>query len=260
MQIGRCELCHKPNKELQESHLLAAGFLRRLQSDGKGNRNPYLMSLNWVGQTSKQATQPLLCTECEDRFNAGGERWVIANGYNPQEDRFPLRERIMPAKTLFSGPYGGAYDASQIPGIEIEKLVYFGPSVIWRATTRSWRIQKEHYNQLPIESKYQEELRQYLLGNASFPESAASVVYVSPSRIPPLSAGYPECHQEESHANYRFYVAGLWFLLLLGEELSDDSRKMCILRSPVHPLCLYAGGDALVHAIEYNLYLESKAT
>jgi len=259
MKIGRCALCHDPNKDLQASHFLAAGFLRRLKGDGNGNRNPYLMSLNWVGQTSKQAMQPLFCTECEDRLNAGGERWVIANGYNPQDGSFPLRERIMSAKTLFTGPRGGAYDASQIPGIDIEKLVYFGASVIWRATIRSWRIQKEHYEQLPIESKYGEELRCYLLGKATFPANATSLVYVSASRVPPLSAGYPERLQEESHVNYRFFVAGLWFLLVFGEELSDDIRKMCILRSPVHPLSQYTGADALVHAIEYNLYLENKA-
>src|SRR6266480_5799613 len=237
MQVGRCELCREPDKGLQDSHLLPAGVLRRLQGNRDGNRDPYLMSLNWVGQKSKQAKQPLLCTECEERLNTRGERWVIANGYNAQDGSFPLRSRIMPAQPLLAGPHGGAYDASQIPGIDIEKLVYFGASVIWRATVRSWRIQKERYQQLPMEPKYQEELRLYLLEEAPFPANAVSAVFVSPSPVPPPSAGYPERLPEQLHINYRFYVPGLWFLLIQGEELSDDTRKMCILRSPLHPLC-----------------------
>jgi len=108
-----------------------------------------------------------------------------------------------------------------------------------------------------MEPKYQEELRLYLLEEAPFPANAVSAVFVSPSPVPPPSAGYPERLPEQLHINYRFYVPGLWFLLIQGEELSDDTRKMCILRSPLHPLCLYVGADALVHAIQYNLYMEN---
>jgi hypothetical protein len=40
----------------------------------------------------------------------------------------------------------------------------------------------------------------------------------------------------------------------MGENLSEDMRKMCILRSPVHPIVLYVDGDALVHQIGFHLY------
>jgi hypothetical protein len=39
---------------------------------------------------------------------------------------------------------------------------------------------------------YLEQLRVFLLGKAAFPANAASILYVSPSAIPPLSVGYPE--------------------------------------------------------------------
>ena len=257
MSSDQCALCLEEPRELQLSHLLAAGFLRRLRGDSDGNCDPYLMSLNYVGQTSKQAKHHLLCKECEDRFNANGERWVIAHCYQPQDRRFPLREMITSATAILSGPRGGACDASQVAGVDIDKLVYFGASVIWRAAVRSWRIAKEVYPRLPMAPHYLEKLRRYLLGKASFPADAVSAIYVSPSREPPLSAGYPERIADEKPLWYRFYVPGLWFLLLMG-DLTEDQRNMCILRSPFHPIALYVGGDALVHQISYNLYIENK--
>ena len=259
MREDICDLCQEPDKKPRKSHFLPAGFLRRLRGDEQDkDKNPYLMSLNWVGQTSKAATQPLLCCDCEERFNKGGERWVVANAYNPRTAAFPLRDLLGSAKPILAGPHGGAYNASRVPGVDIEKLVYFGASVVWRATVRSWRVQKEVYSQLSIELKYQEELRLYLLGRGDFPADAVSVVYVSPSPVPPLSAAYPERLDEGTYVNYRFYVPGLWFQLVLGEQLIEDTRNMCILRSPFHPLCLYIGGDALVHAIELTLYMKNK--
>jgi hypothetical protein len=257
-EIGRCALCLEDGRELLESHLLAAGFLRRLLGDGNGNPNPFLMSQNWVGQTSKQAMQPLLCGICEERLNKNGERWVIAHCYNPQCGKFPLRDLILPAKALLAGPNGGACDASQVTGVDIERLVYFGASVFWRSAVRAWRVGREFYPMLPMKPDYLEQLRLFLLGEAAFPVNAVSALYVSPSAIPPLSAGYPERVADESPVYYRFYVPGLWLLLVMGEDLSEDTRKMCILRSPVHPIALYTGGDALVHQIGYSLYWNNR--
>jgi hypothetical protein len=219
-----------------------------------GNRAPFVMSQRWVGQTSKQAKQNLLCKICEDRLNKNGESWVIANCYNPQDGTFPLRDLILPAKALLAGTKGGACDVSQVAGVNIEKLVYFAASVFWRAAVRSWRLGKETYPKLPMNKDDIEQLRVFLLGKTAFPVNAASILYVSPSAIPPLSVGYPERVAQESPAYYRFYVLGLWFLLVMGENLSEDTRKMCILRSPVHPIALYIDGDALVHQIEFSLY------
>lgn len=258
MLKGVCRLCQQPDKELQDSHLLAAGFFRRLRGRGKGNKNPYLMSLNWVGQTSKSAKQPLLCNDCEERFNASGERWVITHAYNPNTGSFPLRKLLRFAKPIFVGPLGGAYDASQVVGVDIKKLVYFGASVVWRASVRSWRLQREVYKQLPIKAEYEEGLRLYLLKEADFPANAVSVVYLSPSEVPLPTAVYPERLDEGTHVNYRFYVPGLWFQLVLGEQLAEDTRKMCILRSPFHPLCVDGRGDTLVHEIGLNLYMQNE--
>jgi hypothetical protein len=221
------------------------------------------MSPDNVGQTSSQAKQYLLCHECEQRFNRNGESWVIKHCYHEDSGKFPLRDLLKTHQPILVGPQGGAYDASKIPGIDVEKLVYFGASVIWRASLRQWRIQKETYQPIQIAAEVQEEFRRYLLGTAPFPLSAVSIVYVSTSEVPPLTVVFPDSLHDvgiDIHRFYiaRFYIPGLWFHLLLGEGLTDDLRQMCILRSPVHPIGLYVQGDALVHAIAFSLYWSSK--
>jgi hypothetical protein len=255
--IGICALC-RGTKDLRDSHFIPAGVLRLLRADGLKNPNPFLMSLNHVGQTSSQAKQYLLCHDCEQRFNQNGETWVINRCYHEEDGSFRLRDLLKIAKPILSGPEGGAYDASQIPEIDIEKLVYFSASVIWRASLRQWRIQRQTYKPIQIGGQCQEELRLYLLGEAAFPLNAVSIVYVSTSDVPPLTAGYPDSLHDRRVDIHRFYIPGIWFHLLFGEGLTDDNRQMCILRSPVHPICLHVRGDALIHAIAFNLYWNSK--
>jgi hypothetical protein len=255
--IGACSLC-QATKPLRHSHLLPAGVIRLLRDEGLKNPNPYLMSLGNVGQTSSQAKQYLLCHECEQRFNRNGETWVINHCYHEDRGSFPLRDLLKTHEPILASPQGGAYDASKIPGIDIDKLVYFGTSVIWRASLRQWRIQKETYQPISIAAEVQEELRQYLLGSAPFPPNAVSMVYVSTSDVPPHTAGFPDSVGEGGIDIHRFYIPGLWFHLVLGEGLTDDHRRMCILRSPVHPISLSVLGDELVHKIAFSLYWRSK--
>lgn len=255
--VDLCALCLKP-KELRNSHLLPAGILRLLRDDGLKNPNPFLMSLDHVGQTSSQAKQYLLCHDCEQRFSRNGENWVINHCYHERNGTFRLRDFLKTATPILFGPNGGAFDASKIPEIDIDKLVYFSASVIWRASLRQWRVQKQTYDPVQIGSEYQEQFRLFLLGDASFPQNAVSVVYVSTSDVPPLTAGYPDSLHDPDRDIHRFYIPGLWFHLVLGESLSDDTRKMCVLRSPVHPIRLWVGSDQLVHKIGFTIYWNDK--
>jgi hypothetical protein len=251
-----CALCLRL-RPLRDSHLIPAGILRQLRDDGFKNPNPYIMSPDYIGQSSAQAKQYLLCHDCEHRFNLNGEKWVAANCYCPQKNTFRLREKLECAQPILSGPQGGAYNASTIPEIDIEKLVYFGTSVIWRASLRSWQLQKQVYQPIEVCPAYKEELRLYLLGDP-FPQNAVANVCVSTLDVPSPLAVFPDSLAEGSIRVHRFYIPGIWFLLLLGEKIPEHSRQMCILRSPSHPICRYVGADALFHEISYELYTNKK--
>jgi hypothetical protein len=109
-----------------------------------------------------------------------------------------------------------------------------------------------------MERENQEQLRRYILGEADFPENAISVVYFSPAEIPALHTLYPESLEEQGYRIYRFYVPGLWFLIGMGEGLTEDIRKMCILRSPIHPINTLVQAETLIHAMGINMYFHHK--
>ncbi len=254
---GECALCRQ-RRALCDSHLVPAAILRLLRDADFRNPNPYIMSLNHIGQSSAQAKQQLLCSNCEQRFSRDGEKWVAANCSLLHKNTFPLRDLIHGAQPLLSGPQGAVYDASKIPKIDIKQLVYFGTSVIWRAAVTSWRLQREVRQPINIAQASQEELRLYLLGGA-FPQNATLTVFII-SGIEPLPVAlFPEILDEDSaRVTYRFYIPGIWFLLLLGKGITNDDRKMCILRSPSHPICLSTCADALPGQISYELYTHKK--
>src|SRR5664279_1064645 len=159
--LGFCALCLQ-TKQLRDSHLLPAGVLRLLRDDSLKNPNPFVMSLDYVGQTSCQAKQYLLCQDCEQRLSREGENWTIKHCYHESDRSFPLRDLLKGETPILSGPSGCAYDASKIVGIDIERLVYFSASVIWRASLRKWQLRRQTYDAIQIGAGYQEQLRQYL--------------------------------------------------------------------------------------------------
>src|SRR6266545_5705372 len=135
--VKQCALCLE-TRELRDSHLLPAGILGLLRDNTYENPHPYLMSLDYVGQTSNQAKQFLLCHDCEQCLNRCGENWVINSAYHEDTRTFPLRDMLVGAEPVLADPNGRVFDASKIPGIEIAKVTHFGASVIWRASLRSW--------------------------------------------------------------------------------------------------------------------------
>ncbi len=212
------------------------------------------MSLGYVGQSSAQAKQYLLCPDCEQRFNREGERWVVANCSHLKTRSFHLRDSLERAQPILSGPKGAAFDAAKIPTINISALAYFSASVIWRASVRPWQLQKEIRQSIKMARTYQEELRRYLLGGPA-PQTAIFSVFVVSTTPPMPLVVFPESLDEDSaRVTYRFYIPGIWFFLLLGEHITADDRNMCILRSASHPICLSACADALPSQISYDLY------
>jgi len=55
------------------------------------------------------------------------------------------------------------FEASQIPSIQVTKLVYFASSIIWRASIHIWKYEGHQLKTLDLGVGYQEEFRLYLL-------------------------------------------------------------------------------------------------
>jgi hypothetical protein len=161
---GICKLCLL-DKDLQESHLMPRSLYRKIRgSGGKGNNDPTVVTPGRKPkQTSHQYQEYVLCRDCEQRFSINGEDYVMrlahAKGKLPLLD---LLEQVpTPAATV---NHSKAYTGAQTPHIDRDKLTYFALSVFWRASVHTWEGPDGDRVGIGLGARYDEELRQYLLG------------------------------------------------------------------------------------------------
>jgi hypothetical protein len=135
--LGQCRLCLEM-KDLLNSHFLPAALWKGARTPGLKNPNPVTITKETSGTTSKQMQTYLLCGECEERFNKGGEfealRWIA-----PGQSRFPIADRLNVACPRVSNQIFKGYSGSAV-GICTEQLAYFALSILWRAAVHSWHL------------------------------------------------------------------------------------------------------------------------
>jgi hypothetical protein len=189
--MAACALCRE-NRELRNSHMVPKALYRLTRArSGHSNPNPVIVTSRGRRQTSLQAVQPLLCGDCEQRFDHLGEDWVLKHCYRGY-GRFRLRELLRQSSPLHSDKDLTIYGASSVPGVSIDKLVYFCMSVFWRASVGDWESSGEKYHAISLGTKYQEQIREYLVGVAELPHSASVLVLVSALKTPALVFNFPD--------------------------------------------------------------------
>lgn len=68
METGLCPLCKK-TKKIADSHFIPKAVLSRL------GREHDCINPEFLGFSDRQIRTPLLCFDCEDILNKGGEAW-----------------------------------------------------------------------------------------------------------------------------------------------------------------------------------------
>ena len=109
---ARCKLCRK-RRRLVRSHLMPAALYAMSREHEASISNPIMITRATSVPTSRQIWAHLLCRECEQRFNVGGEQYVM-NLVN-DGTQFPLLDRLNVAvpvqaistMAMFSGPAVG---------------------------------------------------------------------------------------------------------------------------------------------------------
>jgi hypothetical protein len=199
-----------------------------------GSANPVVVTPEIAVQISNQAQAPLLCADCEDRFNRGGETWMLRNRWlsetvSPIHAALPAVAPIPGSRADFK-----VYEGTAVAGLDMDSLVYFAASVFWRGAVHDWRIRDLGTTRLDL-GPYAEELRLFLLGNGPFPQNGVLVVTVSGSAqvLNNEFVMFPFLkHHEATHRSYKFVIPGMTFQLVLGRALPDHYRAVCAVRSP----------------------------
>src|SRR5882672_6665336 len=133
MQKGRCQLCGATGK-LHDSHFLARAGYKRMRAVALKNPNPVVIAGGKLRQSSLQVRDYKFCSDCEGRFNKGGESWVLAN--IPEDDcaKFSIHDILNKSQHRVVEPGRLLFPESAIAEIELVKLTYFGVSIFWRGT------------------------------------------------------------------------------------------------------------------------------
>jgi hypothetical protein len=232
MPIGICRLCLTPAVELRDSHFMPAALYKIARDESSSNPHPGVVSKSVALSSPRQVSDYLLCAACEERFEQGGESWVIPRCWH-DERTFPLRDVLVSTAPVSpSEPDFLFYEGANIPAIETDQLAYFAASLFWRAAVHDWKIHGQVCPRLSL-GPYEEAFRRYLLGD-EFPRNAVLIIAVGfgmeEMRNAVVTFPYLTDRQKD-HRQYRCTVPGITFQLFLGAQLPNALRSMCSVRS-----------------------------
>jgi hypothetical protein len=164
----------------------------------------------------------MLCSECEGLFNKRGEEWVIENCWH-SEQSFPLFSALTATTPVFGKPGSRMFDARNVLGVDLDRLVYFGASIFWRTALHGWRIGNKRPTRL-ILWPYEEQLRLFLLGLIPFPSDMFLIVALGEAQdsLHNQVALLPYGGRTAEGHTYRFIVPGIMFMLVVGRMIPRE--------------------------------------
>lgn len=231
VKIGTCRLCRTKGAGLQDSHLVSAAAYRILNEAGgciAVNREHGVM-------ISDQMSAHLLCADCEDRFNRGGEDWFLRHCF--RKGKFKFRDALEKATPFERKDGCDSYKGAEIPGVHPDKLAYLAASLFWRASCHDW-----NYENRPALGSYEEQFRRYLMGEAPWPEKA----YLTVGCVPAGFDGFCQTFGQpkfDSKANgywsHHVRLLGFMFMLYLGNFVPEQAKRLCMQHTPYR--CIVSG-------------------
>ena len=210
-----------------------------------------------IMHSDRQLKDHLLCSDCEDILNKGGESWV-----NPKlatvEKTFPLYDLLMSSHAAFSDDKGGIYYAAANPELLIEKLTHFALGIFWKAAIHSWSgSKKEPMVDLGI---YADTIRTWLRGESGFPRDVTLVVTLSKPETAFVVLQQPVETKANAWRTFLFVVPGVLFTLHTGENIALEMRMLCLHQNPTHPVFVSDDVMAVHNARLGRDYVESRKT
>lgn len=234
----QCKLCLAGPTQLRKSHIVPSWAYRRARSAAK-NPNPVLVEKGRAAQVSRQHTERMLCGTCEQRLGVH-EKYAATLAYRQDETAalFGCIERRYSDASLrasFAEPVR----------VDIESLVQFGSSVLWRAHV------SRHAPKCHLGERYGEQFRRYLIGEAAFPENAAVALFFledepgsQTARVSRASA-MPQSQRRQGFYTHRVLICGLQFEFAVGQAIDDVYRLFCLVRGKHRAIILWPSDSAV---------------
>ncbi len=249
---GICKLCLKA-RNLQDSHYLPRSVYKSNRGRALKNQNPVALGAQ-IRQDQEQVTDYVLCSECEQRFNKNGERWVLARVPHDYGEPFELQATLEKETPFHIEPGLNLYAGTQISAFNMDRLVYFASSVFWRGAVHQWKTSRGEIAFKVELGKHAEGLRKFLLGQEPFPQDLWLTVIVWPFRQV-LNAGLvPRPDSQNGWNRYWFYVSGLGFVLHFGDAVPAEIKLRCAQNTPQRVITVErAFGDILLDLLRAEI-------
>ena len=226
--IGTCKLCHKNDVDLQDSHLIAQTFYRKIRRSEGANNSLVAISKDSVRFTDEQIHDYVLCAECEQRFGQV-EDWVSRRCLQA-DGSFQLRDVLVAQARLGNDPEMHVV-AGKAAQIGAEQYVYFAASILWRAGVHVWRGAGSGSVSVQL-GLYKEQLRLYLLGQTPLPvDVAIGVIIAEKADTTDQFFTTPVLLDTKGYCHYEIVIPGIQFGIFVGQKMPNEARVACLLRS-----------------------------
>jgi hypothetical protein len=244
---------------LRKSHFFPAAAYKLIRAEtirtGFKNPNPVRMTDLAAVQTSEQYAAHLLCNDCEQRFHAKGENWVLQNCWRGSE--FRLLAILANAKPEIESSEVKGYYAAGIPDIDVAALAYFAASMFWRAAIHNW---SGRHVEPPIDfGPYTEELRKYLKGTGEFPKNCVLCVTLptcdndlTKMMRNPYPVGMRGIHI------YTMLFLGIGLSLFVGRQIPPDWRELDFVNGYGNPIVMSSHFEDLFRHDLHILFRDKK--
>jgi hypothetical protein len=220
MKTGVCPGCRK-TKQLVSSHLVSRAVYDYLRTD---QLHPIIVGGGEIRATTDQMQAELLCDDCEQILNRGGEQWIVGKlcTYSRQ---FPLYDILHRRSPLDTDHDGETFAARTNPDFDVQRISHFALGIFWKASIHPWPV-----GQILL-GPYGEEIRTWLRGETEFPKNVALNVILSRPAAAQIIMNPPyetTCH------TYLFHVPGVLFRLSVGKQIPAPERTLCFYSSAEH--------------------------
>jgi hypothetical protein len=154
--------------DLRDSHYSPKGGYKKARARELKNPNPAIVTGGQARQSSLQVRDYKFYGTREERFNKGGEEWILNNVPQKYGDPFWLHA-LLSSKTPIVNGNDLLFPQVSIPEVNMEKLVYFALSIFWRGTRRWSPVGGGSPPKLHL-GRHEKAIRAFLLGRGRLPE------------------------------------------------------------------------------------------